>query len=115
MKRIVAVMLTTAFLAGCSQNVEAEPSVTPDQQSSEQSAIFTMEDIQAHDQNDDCYTTIEGKVYDITPFVLLHPGGEEEITRICGKDGTAMFAQQHGGDRRPENQLEAFYIGELAE
>lgn len=32
---------------------------------------------------------------------------------ITGTDGSGEFNDQHGGDRRPEQELAAFYIGVL--
>ena len=34
---------------------------------------------------------ISGKVYNITPYLDFHPGGEDELLRGAGIDGTALF------------------------
>ena len=31
---------------------------------------------------------VKGHVYDITPYVLIHPGGKKAILRFAGKDGS---------------------------
>lgn len=75
---------------------------------------FTMADVAAHNSQSSCYTTINGSVYDVTSWINQHPGGAEAILSLCGKDGTAAFTQQHGGQRRPEAELATFKIGVLA-
>ncbi|TVY35297.1 Cytochrome b5 reductase, partial [Lachnellula occidentalis] len=39
----------------------------------------------------DAWTVLGGKVYNITPYVPYHPGGEAELLRCAGKDGTRLF------------------------
>ena len=38
----------------------------------------------------DCWTVVDGKVYNLTPFVKMHPGGKA-ILRAQGIDGTEIF------------------------
>jgi cytochrome b involved in lipid metabolism len=33
------------------------------------------------------------KVYDVTPYVSYHPGGEKEIMRGAGRDATKLFGE----------------------
>lgn len=39
-----------------------------------------------------CY---QGKVYNISPYLPFHPGGEGELRRAAGKDGTKLFMEVH--------------------
>ena len=41
------------------------------------------------------WTVFQGKVYNITPYVPYHPGGEGELMRAAGKDGTKLFMDVH--------------------
>ncbi|KAJ6256838.1 hypothetical protein Dda_8707 [Drechslerella dactyloides] len=41
------------------------------------------------------WTVLEGRVYDITPYLPYHPGGEKELLRVAGKDGTKLFNLTH--------------------
>lgn len=75
---------------------------------------ITMAEVAMHNSKASCYTTIDGSVYDVTSWIDQHPGGADAILSLCGKDGTAAFADQHGGQRRPANELAGFKIGELA-
>jgi len=36
---------------------------------------------------------INGKVYNVTSYLPFHPGGEKEMMRGVGRDGTALFSK----------------------
>lgn len=74
---------------------------------------YTMADVSSHSNASSCWTIISGTVYDLTKWIGAHPGGERAILSICGKDGTAAFEGQHGGQGRPEQMLATFKIGVL--
>lgn len=79
--------------------------------------IFTLSDVAAHAQPSDCWTAINGKVYDLTDFVNGHPGGPA-ILQACGIDGTTLFETRNGKGPHPSeviNTLEQYYIGELSQ
>ncbi len=35
--------------------------------------------------HDKCYIILHGKVYDVTDFLIKHPGGHESILQVAGK------------------------------
>lgn len=74
---------------------------------------FTIAQVATHNSEADCYSAINGNVYDLTAFITKHPGGDRNILRICGIDGSAAFNGQHGGESRPERLLAGFEIGTL--
>lgn len=74
---------------------------------------YTLSQVAEHADTSSCWTAVDNKVYDLTPFIKKHPGGASNIMKICGKDGTAAFSKKHGGDQQPENTLDGFYIGPL--
>lgn len=47
-------------------------------------------DISSHNTKEDCWTIIEGNVYNITPFISMHPG-KDRILVACGVDATDYF------------------------
>ncbi|KAJ0066250.1 hypothetical protein NL108_004116 [Boleophthalmus pectinirostris] len=55
----------------------------------------TPEELQKHNTRDDCWTCIRGLVYNVTPYMDYHPGGEDELMRAAGIDGTDLFDQVH--------------------
>lgn len=75
---------------------------------------ITATEVGTHSTPDDCWTIIDGNVYDMTPFIARHPGGSAAIAGLCGRDGTAGFRGQHGSASAPNAQLEPLKIGVLA-
>ncbi|KAF2141042.1 uncharacterized protein K452DRAFT_251950 [Aplosporella prunicola CBS 121167] len=41
------------------------------------------------------WSSYGGKVYNITPYLPFHPGGEGELKRAAGKDGEKLFHEVH--------------------
>lgn len=74
---------------------------------------YTMAEVAAANSNTKCWSVISGKVYNLTPFTPGHPGGQAAILGLCGKDGTAAFLAQHGGQARPESTLAKYFLGAL--
>ena len=72
-----------------------------------------MVQVQAANTASKCWSVISGKVYNLTSWISQHPGGSSAILGLCGKDGTAAFTGQHGGQARPASELAGFYIGNL--
>lgn len=75
------------------------------------SGAVTTSDVASHDRVGDCWTTINGKVYDLTTFIARHPGGSARIISLCGTDGTAAFTGQHAGSGSALRALAAYQIG----
>jgi len=51
--------------------------------------------LKTHNKKEDAWTAINGKVYNITPYLPYHPGGEKELMRVAGRDGTKLFSLTH--------------------
>ena len=92
--------------------VTPSPTVTPPTPTVKS---YTMAEVAAANTESNCLTVINGTVYNLTAFVNKHPGGDRNILRICGKDGTSAFNGQHGGESKPENILATFSVGVLAQ
>jgi cytochrome b involved in lipid metabolism len=43
----------------------------------------------------DAWTVLGGKVYNMTPYLPYHPGGEPELMKAAGRDGTKLFGEVH--------------------
>jgi len=41
------------------------------------------------------WSSYQGKVYNISPYIPFHPGGEGELRRAAGKDGEKLFLEVH--------------------
>lgn len=72
---------------------------------------YTLAQVAQHKTEEDCWTAINGMVYDVTAFFGKHPGGDKNLFRVCGIDATEAFERKHGGDEKPNNVLQGFEIG----
>uniref|UniRef100_A0A8C4QGL1 Cytochrome b5 reductase 4 n=1 Tax=Eptatretus burgeri TaxID=7764 RepID=A0A8C4QGL1_EPTBU len=48
-----------------------------------------------HNQSHDCWISVHGLVYNITPYLEYHPGGHCVLQDASGQDGTALFNEVH--------------------
>lgn len=74
---------------------------------------ITMTEVALHNTVDDCWSVVDGQVYDLTEFVTRHPVGPSQIEEMCGVDATEAFSGEHAGQAEPEGWLDVFRIGEL--
>ena len=74
---------------------------------------YTLADVQKHNTSGDCWTVVNGTVYDVTAWEDQHPGGAARIIQLCGIDGTSLFDGQHEGEPKPESILAGYEIGVL--
>ena len=74
---------------------------------------LTADEVKKHNSAGDCWSIIDGNVYDLTNWVDSHPGGKERITAICGKDGTSSFLGKHSNSNSAKSQLNRFELGKL--
>lgn len=56
----------------------------------------TKEELAKHKSRDDAWSAFNGAVYNITPYIRFHPGGEDELMRVAGRDGTRLFSKSIG-------------------
>lgn len=95
----------------------------PDSSSQSSSKTISADEVKKHNSKDDCWTIVQGNVYDITSYIPNHPGGDE-ILRACGEDGTELFTARTDKDGETvgsgtphspsaQSQLEAFLVGRL--
>lgn len=74
---------------------------------------YTMAQVAEHGNASSCWSAVDGKVYDLTSWISEHPGGAANILKICGKDGSAAFNGQHGGNAGAKAELAGHVIGDL--
>ncbi|XP_038067440.1 fatty acid 2-hydroxylase-like [Patiria miniata] len=57
----------------------------------------------------------EGRVFDVTDFVGMHPGGEKPLKNNAGRDVTTLMTRPnpHRHSSNAYKLLEAYYVGEL--
>ena len=55
---------------------------------------YTLQDVASHSSPADCWLIIRRKVYDVTPWIRRHPGGELLLVK-AGRDCTQLFDSYH--------------------
>ncbi|KAF2771019.1 cytochrome b5, partial [Teratosphaeria nubilosa] len=58
------------------------------------------------------WSSWQGKVYNITPYLPFHPGGEAELLKAAGRDGTKLFMDVHPWVNW-DNMLEKCLLGAM--
>lgn len=55
----------------------------------------SLDELKNHSTVLDCWTLIDGKIYDLSDYAEEHPGGEDAIKDSCGVDSTQRFTGAH--------------------
>lgn len=97
-RTLPALLLAVVALTGCG----------------DQGPTHTMDEVARHHDAGSCWTVVDGQVYDVTPWITQHPGGQQRILALCGTDGSQSFANRHAGSSAAKDQLKAMRIGRLA-
>lgn len=131
MKKVILILVALLLVAGGYfgyQVMYPKPMPKPTQTTdnsmtpspTEAPMIFTLDQIAEHGDKDSCWFAIEGKVYDVTPFVKsgFHPG-KDAILAGCGKDATELFNTRPMGSKTSHSEkarksLPKYIIGDLA-
>jgi cytochrome b involved in lipid metabolism len=75
---------------------------------------YSKSTVAKHNKASNCWTIVDGKVYNLTKFVAKHPGGRKRIIRMCGRDASSAFHGQHSsGSRANKVVLKRYRIGTL--
>ncbi|XP_050203534.1 cytochrome b5 [Mercurialis annua] len=74
--------------------------------------ILSYDEVANHNKLKDCWLVISGKVYDVTPFMDDHPGGDDVLLSSTGKDATNDF-EDVGHSDSARDMMEKYYIGEI--
>lgn len=105
---VVLTLLATSLLMGRS----SEPAATA-------TALRAIgaEELAAHNHRDSCWKAIDGKVYDVTPYLPEHPGDEALTLDWCGKDASAAWRNKRPGQAHSPSAaqlLQSYLIGQFA-
>jgi len=77
------------------------------------SKVYSWEEVKKHNKLTDLWIVINGKIYDVTPFVDEHPGGETVLKDVAGKDGTVAFFEDHEHSKSALLEREKYCIGSI--
>jgi cytochrome b involved in lipid metabolism len=56
---------------------------------------YTLEQVAEHASETDNWTIYENRIYDVTKYARIHPGGFAKIMLGAGKDCTELFKKYH--------------------
>ncbi|CAG82041.1 YALI0C11627p [Yarrowia lipolytica CLIB122] len=70
----------------------------------------TKDMLKEHRSKEDAWMVLNGKVYNITPYLNFHPGGVPKLMVCAGRDGTSLFMKTHAWVNY-ENILDRCFVG----
>lgn len=74
--------------------------------------VYTLEEVAKHNNKKTCWIIVSGKVYDVTPFLEDHPGGDEVLISSTERDATDEFEFVGHSDSAKET-MKKYYIGDF--
>ena len=77
---------------------------------------YTTTQAASHSVSTDCWITISSKIYNVTSYLSIHPGGRNVIITYCGKDATVGFQTKNGGGSHSSyaySLLPTYYVGDI--
>ncbi|XP_044338086.1 uncharacterized protein [Triticum aestivum] len=74
--------------------------------------VFTLEEVAKHNFKHDCWVLIAGKVYDVTKFLVDHPGGAHVLLSSTAKDATNDF-EDAGHNSTARAMMDEYCIGQI--
>ena len=81
------------------------------------SITLNLAEVAKHNSAGDCWMIINNKVYNMTSYLSIHPGGPGTITPYCGKEATAAFDTKGGRGNShssyADSLLAAYFVGNL--
>ncbi|KAK0404788.1 hypothetical protein QR680_017626 [Steinernema hermaphroditum] len=80
--------------------------------SAEDLKVISKAEVAEHNSSESCWVIMDDKVYDVTKFLMEHPGGDEVIIEQAGADATESFNDVgHSSDAR--DMANEYLIGRL--
>ena len=70
---------------------------------------ISAEELKQHDKPGDLWISIQGKVYNVTDWAKVHPGGDIPLLNLAGQDVTDAFIAYHPGTAW--QYLDKFFTG----
>ncbi|XXG56488.1 hypothetical protein AAC387_Pa03g3882 [Persea americana] len=57
--------------------------------------IISLDEVKQHKTGDSIWTVLNGRIYNISPYLKFHPGGVDMLMKAAGKDCTSLFNKYH--------------------
>lgn len=93
------------------KKVKPIPVVTPPVK--ETPSGFTLDDVAKHNTKSDCWTAINGNVYNMTSAFGKHPWWDGTLALLCGVEWTKIFNSQHWSSASAKSRLAQLKIWAL--
>uniref|UniRef100_A0AAQ4NSH4 Fatty acid 2-hydroxylase n=2 Tax=Gasterosteus aculeatus aculeatus TaxID=481459 RepID=A0AAQ4NSH4_GASAC len=92
----------------------ASPLLSMSPSTSTSPRLLAEKEVARHCTKDSCWVLLGTRVYDVTSFLRMHPGGEALLLRRSGKDvSPEMEGPPHRHSENARRWMEQYYIGEL--
>lgn len=108
------------FALYSAQNSPNQPKISDNNSNQNKTDVLatslSIQDVATHNSTSDCWIIINNKVYNVTNYLRLHPGGSNRIIPYCGQDATQAFLTK-GGEGSHSSlayaDLAQLYIGDV--
>ncbi len=105
--------VSVATPSAVSGGTPANPTIKPT------TKVLDMNEVAKHNQASDCWQVIGGNVYDFSPYLAQHPGGERAMVPYCGQEATQAYDSKggrgQGHSSRAKSELSSFLVGPLGQ
>lgn len=125
LRKIILLSILVLTLSGCKSGSETEEDVSQNQileteedkvEQNIQVEQFNVNEIAKHNNVDDCWLLIEGRVYDVTSYIIDHPAPPRTIIDYCGGEATKAYDTKETDKPHSEyahELLEEYFVGEV--
>ena len=74
---------------------------------------YTRDEVAAHSADGDCWVIISNKVYDVSKYMGVHPGGKDILlANANGQDATEAY-EEADHTKRAREMVTKYYVGDL--
>ncbi|CAM8974666.1 unnamed protein product [Rhodiola kirilowii] len=74
--------------------------------------VYTLAEVAQHKSKQDCWLVVNGRVLNVTKFLDAHPGGDDVLLEVAGKDVTKEF-ENVGHSNAAQVLLAKYQVGIL--
>jgi cytochrome-b5 reductase len=57
--------------------------------------LISLSEVKQNKTKESMWTVLKGRVYNISPYMKFHPGGDDILMKAVGKDCTSLFNKYH--------------------